>query len=340
MDRTVRALYPILVEGSVIFIILVVLLLFEFNSRNLLLPGSQLDKAILNEIFSRSFTISFFFAVTYRLAKSGVFMLSGLVTRYLTTGPQNPLSLQDLLFDIYITLTFILVTVPVRPILQKVYSQEGVVTFENALVKFDAVPAMFTLALVGGLLLFVLFITYREIPRFIYLVGLILSIAIVGVITNKPNFDARVYESRADWVTGDWEKQGLDAQKALADAKTDQEKATAYYWLGVSQNRQSKFAAAKEYLSKAITLDPKYGPAHASLSTSYRLLGNLDLAKLHADKCVEFSPRYAWCYYSLAAYYDALGDKKSAFVNLEKAYTLDPNAVDIKNAYLQYKTLL
>jgi len=327
------SLAPILIEAIVIFLILAVSLLLEFHSRDLLFVHDRFDISILNLIVVRSAVIALVFTVAFRFTKSGLLTVFGLIAKSFTPQQERKRSLSGLMEDIYITLAFILATVPVRPILQKVFVEADTPTFENALVRFDAIPSVLILAVVGVPLILLSLRRQKDTMRLIYPIGMIASMIAVGVLNNKPNYDARVYESRADWITRDWEGQAVDAQKALEDAQTDREKAVAYYWLAVAANRQGQHEQARDDTLKAIELDPSYGAPHSSLATAYRMLGDMDKAKFHALRCIELSPEYAWCYFSLAAYYGVNGEDEAAWTNLEKAYQLDPNAVDIKNAY-------
>lgn len=325
-------LYPYIVEALIVFSILTVALIIEFYSRNLV------DWLILKAIITRSFLLVITYIFIFRLAKSGLTLIFSLGKSFIAKNVQKSSDLYQYFIDIFITLAFILTTVPIRPILQKVNFQNNLPSFDQALVKYDAIPSMLILSTVGIPLIFLIAKKFRGITRAAVIAAVIASILIVGFINNKPNYQARVYESRADWIKQDWIKQGVDAEKALKDAKTDKEKAVAYYWMGVSENRKGNYNKAIEYQLKAIELDPTYGAPHSSIALAYlNYLGDLNKVKYHAEKCIELSPSYAWCYYAYAAYYDYNGEKLEAYKNLKFALELDPNASDLKKALDLFK---
>jgi tetratricopeptide (TPR) repeat protein len=324
-------LYPFILESLVVFLVLFGALAFEFHSRNLL------NQEVLIAIAKNSLRLTLLYLVIFRLAKSGILIFTGFVSSVVSSPTNNKQSLFNYLTDVFITLLIILTTTPIRPILQKVYTGENGTQFDQGFAKFDAIPTIAIFSIIGLPLLALILRKYSGFTRIALSSGLMAAIIIAGYINNKPNYDARIFESRASWINRDWEKEGVDAAKALADAKTDQEKAVAYYWLGVSAGRQGKYAEDITYQTKAVALDPTWGAPHSSLSLMYVNTGNLELAKQHADKCIELEPDYAWCYYALAAYLDHAGDRKGAYKYLNKAIELDPDAIDFQNTLKLFK---
>jgi tetratricopeptide (TPR) repeat protein len=321
----------LLIEAFCIFAILAATLIIEFNSRNLF------TLEIIKEILSRSFAIALIYIIIFRIAKSGYYFFSGLLSSIFFKKEYKPLTFVDYLTDIFITLSFILTTVPVRPILQKVYLEQGKPIFNQALVRFDTLPAVIILSCVGLPLIVINFIKYKENVKYFYAFAIVSVIIIVGILNNRLNYQARIYESRADWIKRDWRGQADDAQKALESAKTDMDKAVAYYWLGVSSGRQGNCNEDIIYQLKAIELAPDYASPYSSLSLCNLELGNLDKAKTYAEKCIKLDPYYAWCYYALSGYYDYANQRVDSYKYLKKAIELDPKAVDFQNTLLEFK---
>jgi tetratricopeptide (TPR) repeat protein len=166
--------------------------------------------------------------------------------------------------------------------------------------------------------------------KWIPIVSILVMFLVVYYINNKPNFNARVLEAKSRWINKDFSVQTEKANLALTDAKTNEEKAIAYYWMGVSANRQRDFNKAIEYQTKAIELDPSYGAPYSSLSLAYSMVGKLDEAKINADLCVKYMRNYAWCYYSMGVYLEKTGDIDGAIKMFEKACKLAPDDNDLK----------
>jgi len=324
-------LYPFVLEAIIVFAILSASLLIEFNARDLL------TEEILILVLKRTALLTLVYLIIFRIAKTGVLLFVGIVSSINKDYSSHKPSLLTYLTDIFITLLIIITTSPVRPILQKVNLVNGETVFDYAMVRFDAIPTMFILSIIGLPLIVGLARKYTGFYRIISVSSVIVAILLAGYINNKPNYDARIYETRANWITRDWVQQEQDAEKALQDAETNSEKAFSYYWLGVAANRQGRTQEAIDYQLKAVEADESYGPPHSSLAISYTLFGDFDAAKEHADRCITLSPGYAWCYYALAAYYDNTLQKDQAYINLKRAIELDPNAIDFQNTLEEFK---
>ncbi len=147
------------------------------------------------------------------------------------------------------------------------------------------------------------------------------------------NYDFIISEAKNNWLKQDWQQQSDYAEEALSVAKTDTEKATAYFWLGVAENRQRNHEKAKEYQLKAIELDPEYAAAHASLANAYVHLGEVENSLIHSQKCIEYDPEYSWCYQALMNYYLITGDLENARINAKKATELNPDDKELENIY-------
>lgn len=320
----------LLLEGSIVFTIVYISLLYQLYTRGILTTGGILNTELIGLVTSRSI----FIAISYVLVSRSLLYFLSLSKELIYKPHNNELNKQhpvlSSLNNIYISLVLILTTVHIRPILQKVHVADGASEISQAFVRLDAHHTVFILFIPALLLIFFIWKKKFGFARYLHIALVITLIVVSAYINNKVNYPARIYESRANWITEDWLEQGIDAQKALEDAETDEEKAVAYYWLGVSKNRQKDHAAAVDYQMKAIDLQPDYGAAHASLANGYLFLGEYDKALYHGEKCEEYWPDYAWCYQALSNYYGVTGDIDTAIELIQKAIDLDPYQDDFK----------
>lgn len=243
---------------------------------------------------------------------------------------------QDYVWDVFITLAFLLATTPVRPILQTVRFDDLGLFFDQGLARFDSLESMIILCTVGLPLLIFVILMKRGMNRIGGATVILLTICLVGYLNAQPNYLARIYESRAEWITRDWDEQRWKALEAIDDAETDQERAVAYYWLGVAENRQGNAEKTIEYQKLAIEYDASYGAPHSSISLAYSHIGEIELARKHANTCIELSPEYAWCYYALSAYYYYVNDLEAAHKNLKTALVLNPESIDFQESYDEF----
>lgn len=329
----------VLLEASLVFSFIAGGLLLEFFFRFGQGAADYLTKDTIFLLVSRAFLSAAVFTIAFRLTKWGLInSVSVFFSKNQSDSKEKKYSLSDSLLNIFVTTAGVLVIMPVRPILQKVYLDTESV-FSHALVKYDAFHTFLILSLLGIPLIF-LIIRKKEAAWWIKVSSIILAIAFSTYANYQANYDARIYETRASWITKDFQEQELSAKKALSDAETDQERAVAYYWLGVAANREGRYEQAIEHQLKAVELDPSYGPPYSSLSSAYLKLGELEKCKSYAEKCIKISPRYAWCYYFLSGYYYEKGNIELAWRNIQKATELDPNNEDIRQTYNQLEQVI
>ena len=101
-----------------------------------------------------------------------------------------------------------------------------------------------------------------------------------------------------------------------------------------NRRAEGDIVRAVKYYQKALSIDPEYARAWASLSGAYALLafgGDMNreeaLAKQGeaARKAVALDPELAVGYARLRQYYWDIGDRESAYRTLDRAIALDPN---------------
>lgn len=334
----------LLIEGILVFLSIVFGLLFEIYTRGLILQNEALRVNIIGLVFIRSFISTVVFVVGYRIFKSKFSFLYDFITAkfHYKQEPQENYPKISFFNDVFVILSVILITIPVRPILQESFIESNISGFEYAFVRYDAILSVIVLLILAVPLIFFILKYKKGTEKILHITTIGIVIIGVGLINNMPNFYARVFESRASWIIRDWNKQGTNAQKALENAKTDKEKAIAYYWLGVSENRKKNPSKAIEYQLEAIKLNPKYDAAYASLANGYLDTGQYEKSLRNAEKCVEYDPDYAWCYQALGRYYWVTGEIDLAAFNFCKAAELDKDNRELKAGceyILEYKKL-
>ena len=209
---------PVLIETTIIFVILTISLLLEFYSRDLLMVE------IIRPVTGRAIQTALGFAFFYRLFRSGASNILWMLSIIIKPEQEKTMDKYDYLQDVFITLCIILTTTPVRPILQTARIDGSELFFEQGFARFDSFESILILIAVSIPLLIHIFISKQGKERTIPVILIIIAISTVGFINSKPNYLARIYESRAGWVTDDQDKQRASGLQALEDAETAQEK--------------------------------------------------------------------------------------------------------------------
>jgi tetratricopeptide (TPR) repeat protein len=321
-----------LLEGVVIFCLLTIGLIIETFQRGILLVERSLNMEVLELILSKAFIITLIFVLSYRVAKSVFYPLYKILLS--KSNEFNSSKILSFFTDVFLITALILISISIRPVIQETSLESNIEGFQFLLVKHDALFSIITLFIISVPLIYFIYKIEKsnKIKNFKIII-IVLIICTVGVTNGISNYSARISETRANWIKQDWQKQSEEAQTSLKNAKTDEEKAVAYYWLGVAENRQKNFEKAKEYQLKAIELWSEYDAAHASLANAYIHLGEIDKSLEYSQRCIEINPNYAWCYQSLMNYYLTVGDIESAKINAKKATELNPENKELESIY-------
>ena len=109
--------------------------------------------------------------------------------------------------------------------------------------------------------------------------------------------------------------------------------AIAYYILGLSFSRIQSFWQAKEYLEKAIAIDPEMYFAYNELGNVLMRLGKLSQAQTAYSAAYALYPSSAYICNNLALCYAKSGDIKKAKEMIGKAHTFDASNTIITTNY-------
>lgn len=331
-DKVIKQL---LIEEVVIFLLIIIGLFIETYQRGILFINQSLNFDVAKLVISKTLLTSIIFVPSYGIIRSRFYpFYRALLSK---ANKDNPTGSIFFLTNIFLITSLILTSVRIRPIIQETFLESNISDFEYFLVKQDFLFSVITLIIIAIPLIWLIYKKEKIYAKSIKISFIILIIIVVGFANGLSNFSGRISETRATWIERNWQQQSIDGQKALTDSKTNEEKAAAYYWLGVAENRKNNYEKAKEYQLTAIKLRPEYYAAYASLSNSYLYLGEVEKSLQSSQKCIEFGPDYAWCYQSLMNYYLFAGDITNAKMSALKATQLNPKNKELKKIYEEVK---
>jgi Flp pilus assembly protein TadD len=151
------------------------------------------------------------------------------------------------------------------------------------------------------------------------------------ISTSDIGFAAAVSQSRVLWANGKY-GEALDmAHIALQKAQSDEEKAKAYYWIGLCYYYQGNKQDAENAELLAIKYYPDYEPPYVTLSAIKLDENKCDEALTYALRAVQLNGKDCWAFNDLGLAYFCLGDKENAAAQLNKAASLAPNSNIILN---------
>lgn len=334
-QNSIRNIFPYLVQAALIFSLIVSGLFIETYDRGLIFQNNSLNFNLIKLVLTRSLITTIAFVVIYQISRSWLSVLYNYISKKLGNSTEDEEEHPKIYFfsDVFVILSFILLFMPVRPILQETFKESNISDFHYAFVRYDGILSVIILLILAIPLSFFVNKYIRGRTKLFHLITIAATIVAVGIINNAPNFDARALETRASWVKQNWNQQGIDAQKTLQNSETDKEKAIAFYWMGVSENRKGNYYKAIEYQLEATRLDTQYGAAYASLANGYISTGQNEKSLENSKKCIQYDPSYAWCYQALSNYYWVTGDVENAIIYSKKATDLDPKNKELKDQY-------
>ncbi len=145
-----------LIEGVLVFSMIVSGLIFEIYTRGLIFQNGALHLNIIGLVFVRSFIATFLFVIAYKIFKSRFslffFFIAAKFHGTTTNQEENPkVSLWN---DTFIILSIILTTTPVRPILQASFKESDIADFTYVFVRHDAIPSVIALFIIAIPLIF------------------------------------------------------------------------------------------------------------------------------------------------------------------------------------------
>jgi tetratricopeptide (TPR) repeat protein len=143
-------------------------------------------------------------------------------------------------------------------------------------------------------------------------------------ILKSQKFYSSLQLARTAWQNNQTNEIISFSEQALKLAQTDDEKSSAYYWMGVGYYRLGNLDKAEEYEKNAIQLKPDFAGPYVTLGAVMLDRGNLNGARSMAEKAIQLDPKYAWGYNLLGLVLASEGKKIEAIQQINKAIELDP----------------
>ncbi|HEY6447441.1 MAG TPA: tetratricopeptide repeat protein [Acidobacteriaceae bacterium] len=110
-------------------------------------------------------------------------------------------------------------------------------------------------------------------------------------------------------LNGDWTPAGPVGKKLLTETPHDFE---TLYLNGVLERQEGDYAAARDHLAEAVTLQPNHGSAHANLGIALARLHDAAGAKAELQKAIDLGNPEPETYFELANVLRALGETDAA----------------------------
>lgn len=200
-------------------------------------------------------------------------------------------------FDSFLMIAGMLAMFPMRPILQERYLDGGRYILHFVFVPYSSVAVLWILGGLGVIVSLML-IRKHEKNAILSMVIMCMVMLFAAYLTRVNDYNNSLFEARARWAARDYGNIYEPASRALVQAKTTDDKAWAYLWMGVAKNREKKPHEALPLLEQAVALRPNMGEGYASLSSAYSGVGEYDKALAAAETCIAQVPWHGWCYIS------------------------------------------
>lgn len=144
-------------------------------------------------------------------------------------------------------------------------------------------------------------------------------------------FISAINQARILWQKKKGNESLSMAQKALQLAQTNQEKARAQYWIGLSYNLLGNKDAAEQAELSALNLAPGYEPSYVTLSAIKLDQKDCNQAFEYANKALSLNANDPWALNNSGLSYLCLGDVNNAIIRLQKAVSLAPGSYVIRH---------
>jgi len=125
-----------------------------------------------------------------------------------------------------------------------------------------------------------------------------------------------------------WKQSGVykDNQTLYRDIlKKNPQSYLAYNNLGTAFFRKKDYAQAKEYLTKALWLNPRSAQTHYNLAVLSRIEGRPDEAVRYLSRALELKPEHPNALYQMALILENKGDREGAIHYLKKTLRIYPS---------------
>ncbi len=137
-------------------------------------------------------------------------------------------------------------------------------------------------------------------------------------------FETNLNAAAVAWTNKDYVNVLARATSALAQAKTNNEKARAYWWRGIGYHGMGDLIQAARDEETSIQLDPDAAEPHVTLGAVYLDQRDDQKAMAQAQLAVALDPNYAWAYNLRALVEKDEGDQAAASHDINHAIQLDP----------------
>jgi len=332
-------------EILIIFLLILAAMSFEIW-RNVLLPFHYpLNQKIITLILQKAILTSIIITVVYRiLIYILFFMIKSFSDKLFEKLPNIHDKIINFALDVFIITGLVLCVTPIRPILQDTIASSKDFYITESFARYDAFPTAIILLCFGSIIGIFIFLWQKNRYGLIKIGLIIFIIVCASMINAQPNYNAKIVEARAAWKAQNYQLLISKANEALPLTRDKNEKAVAYYWIGVACNRLDNPIEAIKYQKKAIALDPSPGYEYSSLAFAYNTLKDYKNASESAKVCIKNAPDYAWCYLAMFEYYffaEVNMDKAEENLQLAERYAPDDREImDTRKSFDKEKKIV
>lgn len=136
------------------------------------------------------------------------------------------------------------------------------------------------------------------------------------------NGNLKLADAIAEHQQGHWEKAEKLYTALLAH---DTHNADILHLMGILYGQIGQFAAAKDYLERALAISPNSATFHNSIANIHKRLEDIDSAIRHYTTAIQLDPTSTTAYNNLAILMTLQGNLEQAAQNAEKALGFNPN---------------